>query len=72
MYFISETFLQQKMSHSTAYILTRTALLLLVLPITMPDLALGAAVRTGAAGEEAAVPLPLTPELFVVNQSVSN
>jgi hypothetical protein len=37
----------------------------------MPDLALGGAVRTGAAGAEAAVPLPLRPELCVVDKSVT-
>ena len=36
----------------------RTALLLLVLPITIPVLAVG---RTGAARLDAAVPLPLIP-----------
>jgi len=50
--------IEQHTSHHTQ---TRAALLLLVLPITMPDLALGGALRTGAAGAEAAVPLPLRP-----------
>jgi len=40
---------------------SRAALLLLVLPMTIPDLALGGAVRTGAAWADAAVPLPLRP-----------
>jgi hypothetical protein len=35
----------------------------------MPDLALGAAVRTGAAGAD--VPLPLRPALCIVKQSFS-
>ena len=47
-------------SQMNFYTQTRAALLLLVLPITMPDLT--GAVRTGAAGAEAAVPLPLRPE----------
>ena len=38
----------------------------------MPDLPLGGAVWTGAAGAEAAVPLPLRPGLCVLDQSVSN